>query len=376
MTQPPFPQSDTGQPKAKGLGVSPVVWTLLFLLLLTLVLVGWRTLAQGRTQPLAMPRPTEASEAAVSRSVIGQEDAVTGPATITATNSVSDTGTSIATDTGLVTNTVTNTATSPGTSTVSITVTDGMVTTSSSALTSVVSETVVSETVVSGTVLSETEVITNPLLHTTNILLLGSDRRPKDVNWRTDVIMIVALDLAQGEAGVISIPRDLYIDAIENHQPNKINVVDYLGEQDNPGGGGPALLADILAQRMGVPIHHYLRFEFEGFKQVVDALGGVEIQVDCPVYDFLEQEDIAINLAPGTHRLSGIQALSYVRTRRQGGDLERARRQQRVALAIRDQMLNENLMPRIPSLMWPCGMPWTRILGWWTPSASSALPCS
>ncbi len=124
-----------------------------------------------------------------------------------------------------------------------------------------------------------TPTATSPFLHTTNILLLGSDRRPNEVNWRTDVIMILALDFEKGVAGVISLPRDLYIDEIPDHKPNKINVVDYLGEMDEPDGGGPALLASILEERMGVPIQHYLRFEFEGFKQVIDALGGVEIQV-------------------------------------------------------------------------------------------------
>lgn len=191
---------------------------------------------------------------------------------------------------------------------------------------------------------------TSPFLRTTNILLLGSDRRPNDVNWRTDVIMILALDFEAGKAGVISLPRDLYIDEIPGHKPNKINVVDYLGETDEPGGGGPALLSSILEERMGIPIQHYLRFEFEGFKQVIDALGGVEIQVDCPIYDYVPEEDVVLNLGVGTHKLTGRQALSYVRTRRQGGDLERARRQQRMALAIRDQVLSQNLLPKVPAL--------------------------
>ena len=195
-----------------------------------------------------------------------------------------------------------------------------------------------------------TPTATSPFLGTTNILLLGSDRRPGDVNWRTDVIMILALDFDKGVAGVISLPRDLYLDEIPGHKPNKINVVDYLGEQDDPGGGGPALLASILEERMGIPIQHYLRFEFEGFKQVIDALGGVEIQVDCPVYEYLTEEDVVINLGVGTHLLTGRQALAYVRTRRQGGDLERARHQQRMALAIRDQVVNQNLLPKVPAL--------------------------
>jgi polyisoprenyl-teichoic acid--peptidoglycan teichoic acid transferase len=189
-----------------------------------------------------------------------------------------------------------------------------------------------------------------PLSRTTNILVLGSDRRPRMPNWRTDVIMIVAMDLASGQAGVISIPRDVYISPIPNHQPNRINVVDYLGEQDEPDGGGPELLAGIIEEKMGIPIHHYLRFDFEGFKKVVDALGGLEITLDCPVSDYLLEEDIAIRLQPGTHRLDGKQALAYVRSRRQGGDLERSRRQQRVIWAVRDQIQRENMISKVPAL--------------------------
>jgi polyisoprenyl-teichoic acid--peptidoglycan teichoic acid transferase len=190
-----------------------------------------------------------------------------------------------------------------------------------------------------------------PLLsRTTNVLILGSDRRPRTPNWRTDVIMIVAMDLKTGRAGVISIPRDVYISPIPNHQPNRINVIDYLGEQDEPDGGGPALLASIIEEKMGIPIHHYLRFDFEGFKKVVDALGGLEITLDCPVSDYLPEEDISLRLQPGTHRLDGKQALGYVRSRRQGGDLERSRRQQRVVWAVRDQIQRENMISKIPAL--------------------------
>ncbi len=189
-----------------------------------------------------------------------------------------------------------------------------------------------------------------PLSRTKNILILGSDRRPNTPNWRTDVIMIVAMDLANGEAGVISVPRDVYIDVIPNHQPNRVNVIDYLGEKDEPDGGGPALLSSIIESKMGIRIDHYLRFDFEAFKDVVDALGGVEVTVDCAVSDYLPEEDIALRLQPGTHRLDGRQALAYVRSRRQGGDLDRVRRQQRMMWAVRDQIRRENLVSRVPAL--------------------------
>ncbi|MCB0062712.1 MAG: LCP family protein, partial [Caldilineaceae bacterium] len=189
-----------------------------------------------------------------------------------------------------------------------------------------------------------------PLESTVNILILGSDRRTGTTNWRTDVMMIVALDFARDRAGVISIPRDVYIDLIPNHQPNRMNVIDYLGEQDEPDGGGPALLSSIIAERMGIRIDHFLRFNFESFQTVVDALGGVEVDIDCPFREYFAIEDVLVNLKPGLTRLSGAEALVYVRSRRIGGDLERARRQQRFVWAVRNQMLKENLLPRVPAL--------------------------
>ncbi len=191
-----------------------------------------------------------------------------------------------------------------------------------------------------------------PLLKTTNILLLGSDRRPNMPNWRTDVIMIVAVDRPNNRVGVISLPRDLYIDQIPNHRGNKINVIDYLGEQDEPNGGGPKLLGQVLEAKIGIPIHHYVRVDFEAVKRLVDAMGGVEVDVDCPLYDPYGYDEGGDPLAldVGVHRLTGGEALSYVRSRRIGGDLERERRQQRFIWAVRTQIQNENLLPRIPAI--------------------------
>jgi LCP family protein required for cell wall assembly len=189
-----------------------------------------------------------------------------------------------------------------------------------------------------------------PLSYTTNVLVLGSDRREGQPNWRTDVMMIVALDMEANRAGVISIPRDIYLDRIPGHNPNKINVVDYLGEQDEPDGGGPALLGSLIEEKMGVPIHHFVRFDFTGFVDLVDALGGVEVEIDCPYYDYFQIEDVILDVDPGVQRLTGEEALVYVRSRKIGGDLDRARRQQRFIWAVRNQVLNENILPNLPAL--------------------------
>jgi LCP family protein required for cell wall assembly len=185
---------------------------------------------------------------------------------------------------------------------------------------------------------------------TTNVLVLGSDRRVGMPNWRTDVMMIVALDEANGRAGVISLPRDIFIDEIPGHRPNKINVLDYLGERDEPDGGGPELIKAILLEKMGIRIDHWVRFDFTGFVELVDALGGVEIEIDCPYYDYFQIEDVILNVKPGIERLSGEEALVYVRSRKIGGDLDRARRQQRFIWAVRNQVLNENILPKLPAL--------------------------
>jgi LCP family protein required for cell wall assembly len=157
-------------------------------------------------------------------------------------------------------------------------------------------------------------------------------------------MMIVALDFAQARVGVISIPRDLYMNPIPDHQPNKMNVIDYLGERDDPNGGGPKLLKRLIQEHMGITIHHYLRFDFQSFQAVVDTLGGVEIEIDCPYNDGV------INLKAGVQRLTTAEALRYVRSRDLGGDLDRARRQQRLIWAVRNQVLKENLLPRLPAL--------------------------
>lgn len=193
-----------------------------------------------------------------------------------------------------------------------------------------------------------------PLSRTLNLLLLGSDRRPNTPNWRTDVIMILALDLDHQKAGVISIPRDLYLEVIPGHSPNRVNVVDYLGEQDQPNGGGPQLLASILRQELGIAIDHYLRFDFDSFRDVVNALGGVDLDVHCAYYDTLyidnPNDAVLLNVKPGHYKMDGNTALAYARSRRTGGDLARARRQQELVWAVRNEILQADLLPRIPAL--------------------------
>jgi LCP family protein required for cell wall assembly len=193
--------------------------------------------------------------------------------------------------------------------------------------------------------------IIEPYDETINVLVLGADREPGVPNWRTDVMMIVALNTKTGEAGVISLPRDIFLEEIPGHKPNRLNVVDYLGEQDEPGGGGPALLGSIIEEKMGIPIDHYVRFDFSSFREVVDALGGVDVEVDCHFTGYLRDYGGYLRLEPGIHHLNGNQALIYVRDRQlSGGDLDRARRQQRFIWSVRNQLLSKDMVRRLPAL--------------------------
>ena len=181
------------------------------------------------------------------------------------------------------------------------------------------------------------------------LLLMGSDKRDDDSTWRIDVIIIAVIDNRAKKVDLVSVPRDLFIEKPPLESPNKINTFDYWGEQVTPGGG-PAVMKQIVLDNFGVRIDHYARVRFTGFVQTVDALGGVDIYVPCPLYDMIPAENLYLSLRPGMHTLNGTQALAYVRSRAQGGDLSRVERQQQVLIALRQKFRTRNMVPQIPGL--------------------------
>ncbi len=181
------------------------------------------------------------------------------------------------------------------------------------------------------------------------LLLMGSDKRDDDSTWRIDVIMIAVIDNRAKKVDLVSVPRDLFIENPPLESPNKINTFDYWGEQVTPGGG-PAVMKQIVRDNFGVRIDHYARVRFTGFVQTVDAVGGVDIYVPCPLYDMIPEENLYLSLRPGMHTLNGTQALAYVRSRAQGGDLSRVERQQQVLIALRQKFRTRNMVPQIPGL--------------------------
>ncbi len=192
-----------------------------------------------------------------------------------------------------------------------------------------------------------------PLQQTTNVLILGSDRRGGKGTGRTDVMILVAVDFAQKRVGVISIPRDLFVQ-IPGVGRERINTADVYGERQQPGKG-INLVKQTIVDNLGLPVDNYVRVDFGGFEQIVDTLGGITVTMDCPLHERWADPAapggvVVLDYEPGDHALDGQHALWYVRTRRRGNDLDRARRQQRVLLALKGRAEEVNLLPKVPDL--------------------------
>lgn len=187
-----------------------------------------------------------------------------------------------------------------------------------------------------------------------NILLLGTDKRPDEAIARTDTMILVTVDPNTKTAGMLSIPRDLWV-SVPGYYEDRINKAFFLGQQDRYPGGGPALAMKTIQYNLGVPIHFYVKVDFSGFEQIVDTLGGIDIYVpetiDDPTYPDNNYGYEPFYIQAGQHTLNGHDALRYARTRHTpGSDFSRARRQQQVLLAIRDKALQLGMVPKIPEL--------------------------
>lgn len=173
-----------------------------------------------------------------------------------------------------------------------------------------------------------------------NIVLLGSDKRESGGAWRTDTMIVVSLDTEQRIVRLLSIPRDLWV-YIPGHGYDRINTADLWGELAQKGGGAETI-RQTLYQNLGIPIHYYVRVDFEGFKRIIDALGGVDIDVECELTD--------IELTPGRHHMNGTQALWYARSRITTNDFDRSRRQRKILMALWQQHLNKEIILKLPAL--------------------------
>ena len=185
-----------------------------------------------------------------------------------------------------------------------------------------------------------------------NILILGVDYRDWESGRdypRSDTMILLTLDPKNKTAGMLSIPRDMWV-AIPGFTHGKINTAYYLGEAYKLPGGGPALATKTVEAFLGVPIHYYAQIDFGAFVRFIDEIGGVKIDVPEKItIDLLGGgAKTKKTLKPGVQVLPGEWALAYARDRHtEGGDFDRARRQQQVIMAIRDRILRAAMLPTL-----------------------------
>src|SRR5665647_2370792 len=198
-----------------------------------------------------------------------------------------------------------------------------------------------------------------------NILLIGTDKRPNEDTWNTDTLIVASIDPASRQVAMFSLPRDTVgvpLPPIPARSvfgatwDRKINALfgQARARPDLFPGGGYEGLKDTRGYLYGIPINYFVEGDFSGFKTVVDALGGVTVNVQVPVVDDYYPGDngtLRVYIPTGVQHMTGSQALIYARSRHGSDDFDRASRQQRVILSLRQQADFTTLIQRLPDLV-------------------------
>ncbi len=193
-----------------------------------------------------------------------------------------------------------------------------------------------------------------PPLPRTNILLLGVDRRPGETYVsRTDTMILATLNVSEGKIGLLSIPRDLWV-TLPNGQEGRINTAHFFGEAGLEGTG-PAAAVQTVRDTFGVDVHRFVRIDFNGFVRIVNAVGGLELDIPNPIVDdAYPTEDFGyqtVEFAAGRQWLSGERALQYARIRHGSSDFQRAERQAAVIRAFAVRLTQPGAWLRLPALL-------------------------
>ncbi len=178
------------------------------------------------------------------------------------------------------------------------------------------------------------------------ILVMGLDYRDwqaADGPPRTDSMILLTVDPVTLESGMLSIPRDLWVE-VPGFGHQKINSAYQLGEAHRLPGGGAGLAVDTVEDFLGITINYYALINFNAFVEFVDHIGGVKINLEEDTKIQLTGSDQWTTLQTGVQTLNGDFALAFARTRKsEDGDFDRARRQQQLIVAFRDQLLRSDV---------------------------------
>jgi LCP family protein required for cell wall assembly len=202
------------------------------------------------------------------------------------------------------------------------------------------------------------------------VLLLGADNRSDKVVGRTDTMMIAAFRHRDGKVGLFSVPRDLWVplpDVGELHEQGhthaRISSVLRVGEVRLGRGQGLPLLRQTLREQLGVRVDRYASIDFAGFVGLIDELGGIDVEVECPLVDCFwlagpSQPCERVSIPAGRVHMDGATALAFVRSRHGRGDHDRTRRQQAVILAFAREVRARGLRGLAP--LWRRAEPFVR----------------
>jgi LCP family protein required for cell wall assembly len=188
-----------------------------------------------------------------------------------------------------------------------------------------------------------------------NVLLIGLDYRPQEEDTRADTQIVVHIDLAAKTASMLSIPRDLWVN-IPGFGEGRVNSSYQLGERskDTIQGGGTTLAMSTVQQNFGIPIHYFAKVDFVGFEHVLDAMGGITIDVAKPLvdndYPLANYGATRIYIPAGLQHMDGRTALQFARSRHADSDLGRNSRQQQVLLALKQQALSLNIVSHLTEM--------------------------
>jgi len=174
----------------------------------------------------------------------------------------------------------------------------------------------------------------------TNLLVLGIDRVPDGTALgRSDTMILVSVDPLLPTVNMLSIPRDLWV-SIPEVGENRINTAHYFAEAARAGSGPQAALQTVNSN-FGLDMHHYVRVRFDAFLRIIDALGGVTVNLP----------EAMGGLPAGRHHLNGTQALAFVRDRKGSDDFFRMEHTQFLVRSMVWEMLSPQAWPRLPLVM-------------------------
>lgn len=178
----------------------------------------------------------------------------------------------------------------------------------------------------------------------TTVMIMGVDQRDDDVG-RSDTLMVATLDPKKNQAALLSIPRDTRV-KIKGFGYDKINAA--------YAYGGRRLTQSTVEKFLGVPMEHYIVINVRAFQRIIDAIGGVDIDVEKRMYYEDPWDDdggLVIDLYPGQQHMDGKTAITYVRYRDEEGDIGRIARQQKFMKAVMEKVTSPSIILNLPTII-------------------------